>query len=121
MEKAAREHGYRKLCNFEIGFGSAADGADPVFGNIFESGSWSDTGIRIANSRVVFISTEVADILFHGNSFLGLTPVVHGEMLDAVIFFGTLAIVETIDRSNKVAGDPPYAFKFYSCSENYGF
>ena len=62
---AAREHDYRKLRSFEISFGSAADGADPVFGDVFESGSGSDTGIRIANSRVVFISTEVADILFH--------------------------------------------------------
>ena len=42
-------------------------------------------------------------------------------MLDAVTFFGTLTVVETIDRSNKITGDPPYAFKFYSCSENYGF
>ena len=50
--------------SFEIGFGSAADRADPVFGNIFESGSRSDAGIGIANNRVVFIPAE-ADILLH--------------------------------------------------------
>ena len=48
-------------------------------------------------------------------------PVIHGEMLDAVMLFGTFAIVETIDGSNKITGDPPYAFKFYSGSENDGF
>ena len=56
----------------EIGLGDTASGADPIFGDVFPGGSGCDAAVGITDCRVIDITTDAANILFHGgDSFLG--------------------------------------------------
>jgi hypothetical protein len=43
----------------------AADGANPVFGQIFEFGARSDVVFRIAGSFIIDITANFANVFFH--------------------------------------------------------
>lgn len=51
--------------NAEVFLAYAANGANPIFGNVFESGAGSNAGIGITFSGIVNITTGVTDVLFH--------------------------------------------------------
>ncbi len=49
----------------EVALGRPAEGTDPIFRNIFKSGSWLDSAIWISFSWIIHISTQIANILLH--------------------------------------------------------
>ena len=49
----------------EVFLAYAANGANPIFGNVFESGAGSNAGIGITFGGIVNITTGVTDVLFH--------------------------------------------------------
>ena len=49
----------------EVVLANAADGANPVFGNVFKSCAGSDAAIGVSYFRVIHITTSVANVLFH--------------------------------------------------------
>jgi hypothetical protein len=53
--------------HFESILAGSTDRANPVFGKIFESGPGYYPGIGITVSRIVHITTDVANIFFHFN------------------------------------------------------
>ncbi len=53
--------------SFELVFADATGGANPVSGYIFKSGAWSNAAVRVANSRVIFVTTHSADVLSHSH------------------------------------------------------
>lgn len=55
---------------FEHVFADAADGANPVFGNLFELRSGGDASVGIAHCGVVYPLTNGATVLFHFFWFL---------------------------------------------------
>ena len=52
----------------EIAFPHAADGADPVVGDVFKSRTGRDPTVGITLSRVINVITNGADIFFHEKS-----------------------------------------------------
>jgi hypothetical protein len=52
----------------KILFADPAQRALPVSREILKSRTGSNTGIRIANSRVVYIAANIADIFFHSST-----------------------------------------------------
>ena len=49
----------------EVVLADAAEGADPVFREIFEGGSGGDAVVGVAGGGVVLIAADVAYVLFH--------------------------------------------------------
>ncbi len=59
---------YRRLFHFlEIFLANAAERADPICRKVFESCSRSDAVVRIAGCRIVFVSADNTNVLFHIN------------------------------------------------------
>jgi hypothetical protein len=49
----------------KVRLGSAADGTDPIFGQIFKSGAGGDAAVRVAGGGIIFIATHIANIFLH--------------------------------------------------------
>jgi hypothetical protein len=49
----------------EVVLAYAADGAYPVFGDVFEGGAGGDAVVGVAHFRVIHVTTGVANVLFH--------------------------------------------------------
>ena len=63
---------YFGLFRREVALTYTTNGAYPVFGNVFEGGAGLDTAIGIAGFRIIDVTTDVANILFHrSNCFEG--------------------------------------------------
>jgi len=50
---------------FKLVLAYATGGADPIFGKILESGAGCDPAIRVANGRIIFITTYRAYVFSH--------------------------------------------------------
>ncbi len=60
--------------SFFLGFAElvlayATNRAYPIFGEIFKSCAGSNAAIGVAHCRIVFVSANVANVLFHKASF----------------------------------------------------
>ena len=55
----------QSLFGFEFILTCAADGADEIFGEVFEGGAGGDAVIGVANGRIIFPTTNVAYVLAH--------------------------------------------------------
>ena len=53
------------LHRLEIVLAYSAEWASPILRNILESGSRSDSVIRISDCRIILVSADFANILFH--------------------------------------------------------
>lgn len=53
---------------FEIAFSDAADGADPIFGNVFKSRAGRDAAVGIALGRIVNVTANGTDVFLHVKS-----------------------------------------------------
>jgi hypothetical protein len=53
------------LLGREVIFAYAADGANPIFWNVFKSGAGLDTAVWVAYFGVINITASVANVLFH--------------------------------------------------------
>ena len=49
----------------ELVLAYAAEGTYPILGEVFEGSAGSYPVVRIAGLRVIFISAEIANVLFH--------------------------------------------------------
>ena len=49
----------------ELVFAYAADGADPIFRQIFEFGAGSNVVFRITGSLIIYITANVTNVFFH--------------------------------------------------------
>ena len=58
----------RFLGSGEVRLGSAADGTDPIFGQIFKSGTGGDAAVRVTGGGIIFIATHIANIFLHCQS-----------------------------------------------------
>jgi hypothetical protein len=52
---------------FEVFLAYAAKRAHPVCRKVFECSPWSYAIVRISGCRIVYISADFTNILFHGN------------------------------------------------------
>jgi hypothetical protein len=52
-----------------MGFIDRAERANPVGGEVFEFGAGGDTVVGVTNCGVIDITADIANILFHNNSF----------------------------------------------------
>ena len=59
------------LSGAELVFAYAAEGANPVSGEVFEGGAGGDAVVGVACCGVVLIAADFANVLFH-NDFLGV-------------------------------------------------
>ena len=64
------------LLNLEDVLTKSADGADEIFGEVFEGGAGGDAVIGVADGRIIFPTTNVADVLAH--NVLLMLNVIHG-------------------------------------------
>jgi hypothetical protein len=100
------------LGGFESVLVSAAHGAGEIFGEVFEGGARGDAVIGVANGRIVFPATDVADVLAHGVSPDALSmESFHSGVFYSIAFLRALAIVEKVERTDKIAGDAADAFE----------
>jgi hypothetical protein len=49
----------------EVILAYSADGAYPIFRDVFKGCAWGDAAIRIANFWVIHVTTGFANVLFH--------------------------------------------------------
>ena len=54
------------IIGFKIFLAYEADGAAPLFGEVFKSGSCRDVVLRVTHGRIVHPVTDEAFILLHG-------------------------------------------------------
>ena len=66
-----RPRGSPFLCFFKSVLAQAADGADPIFGNVFPLGAGSNAVFGITGGRIILITTG-AQILFHNHFSLSI-------------------------------------------------
>jgi hypothetical protein len=105
----------QSLFGFEFILTCAADGADEIFGEVFEGGAGGDAVIGVADGRIIFPATNVAGVLAHSILLMLLsTGAACVYVFHSVALFRPLGIVEKIQRADKVSGDAADALKPYS-------
>ena len=75
----------------EILFSDSAKRAYPILGEVFEGCSGSDSVFRIAGCGVIFVSADIASVLFHDSVDLNWYQVFTG------LYFGTSDFITVQD------------------------
>lgn len=81
----------------EVFFSDSTKRADPILGEVFKGCSGSDSVVRIADCRVIFVPADIACVLFHRFLFLKVFDCIFKQwLLEVGLYVPEQALLVTL-------------------------